>query len=79
MNTVFCIKYRKNLPALLEAPMKNDLGKKILVECSENAWNDWLQEQTKIINENRMNMLNDDDRELLLEEARKFLFGNEKG
>ena len=51
--TVHCVKYNKELRALDKAPFPGPAGQEILEKVSEQAWNDWLNFQTILINENK--------------------------
>ena len=51
MKTVNCIKLNKELEALDRAPYPGELGKKILESVSKEAWQEWLDYQTMLINE----------------------------
>tara|TARA_B110001454_G_C12644981_1_gene402874 strand:+ start:817 stop:1101 length:285 start_codon:yes stop_codon:yes gene_type:complete len=76
---VFCLKYNKELPALFEAPFPGEAGKKILENISAQAWSEWLEMQTMFINENQLNMMDSQAREILTKQRNKFLFeGGEK-
>ena len=74
MNTVFCLKYKKDLPALTKAPFPGPGGDKILENISQRAWEAWLNVQTMFINENRMNMMDPDARVFLAERRNEFLY-----
>ncbi|MDE5285953.1 MAG: oxidative damage protection protein, partial [Buchnera aphidicola] len=50
------------------------LGKKIYNEISKEAWSKWLHQQTIIINENKLNMLQEKDRQILEKHMKNFLF-----
>jgi len=77
MTTIFCIKLKKNAEALSFAPIPNELGKKIQQNISEQAWNMWLEYQTKLINEYKLNLIEDKARKFLKEQMNVFLFGEE--
>lgn len=79
VGTVFCIKYLKELPVLERPPLPGELGLKIQKECSAQAWKDWLTRQTMLINDSRLNLINDSAREYLLDELDKFLFSGDAG
>ncbi|OSM98144.1 MULTISPECIES: oxidative damage protection protein [Lonsdalea] len=51
-----------------------ELGKRIYNEISKEAWGQWQTKQTMLINEKKLSMMNVEDRKLLEEEMRKFLF-----
>lgn len=73
MNTIFCSKLKKNSEALANPPFPGELGKRIIEHVSKEAWHLWLLEQTKIINENRLNPLDKSCKEMLKESMLKFL------
>lgn len=78
MSTVMCAKYHKELPALEKAPFPGPAGKNIFENISAQAWDEWLNLQTMIINENRLNMMDENARKFLSEERDKFLFKGEE-
>jgi Fe-S cluster biosynthesis and repair protein YggX len=78
MSTVFCAKYKKELPALEKAPFPGEAGIEILQNISSAAWNEWLQFQTMVINEERLNMMDPNARKFLTELRTKFLFSDEE-
>lgn len=75
MKTVNCIRFKKELPALLFAPYPGELGEKILGCVSQDAWKDWLEHQTRVINENGLNLLSEVARSYLKEELERFVAG----
>ena len=77
--TIFCLKYKKEMPALSKAPFPGEAGEKILENISEQAWYEWLEMQTMFINENQLNMMDSQSRTFLTERRNEFLFeGGEK-
>jgi len=72
--TIFCLKYKKEMPALSKAPFPGEAGEKILENISEQAWYEWLEMQTMFINENQLNMMDLKAREFLAERREEFLF-----
>ncbi len=74
--TVFCRKYQKELPGLSIPPMPGEIGQDILNNISEQAWKEWQKQQTMLINEKQLNMINAADRQYLREQMQKF-FNNE--
>ncbi|HAV93490.1 MAG: oxidative damage protection protein [Legionellales bacterium] len=48
-----------------EPPYPGKIGKVVLQYISQEAWQLWLEEQTKLINENRLSPLEHDDRKQL--------------
>jgi len=78
-SNVFCLKYKKDLPALSTAPFPGEAGEKILKNISAQAWSEWLEMQTMFINENQLNMMDSQSRTFLTERRNEFLFeGGEK-
>ncbi len=74
MTTVQCEKLQKALPGLAHPPFPNAFGERIFAHISKEAWGLWLDHQTMLINEYRLNMLDPKARDFLLAECEKFLF-----
>jgi len=74
---IFCVKLNQKAEGLEYVPFPGELGKKIYDSISETAWNMWLDHQTKIINEYRLNLSDDQARSDLESEMNYFLFGIE--
>lgn len=55
-------------------PYPGILGKKIYKEISKIAWEKWIIEQTKIINEQKLNMIKKEDRKKIENYMQLFLF-----
>ena len=70
---VQCKKYDKELPALAATPYPGPKGQEIFDTVSQQAWSEWQTQQTMLINEKQLNMMNADDRKYLLSEMDKFL------
>ncbi len=75
--TVFCRKYQKELPAMASPPYPGPKGKEIFETVSRQAWQEWQKQQTMLINEKQLSMMNADHRRYLQEEMDKF-FANEQ-
>lgn len=71
---VFCTKLKQETEGLDYPPLPGDIGKKVYLNISKAAWQQWLARQTMFINEYRLNMLDTKAREFLLTEMEKFLF-----
>jgi len=74
MIKINCIKLKKRLEALERAPYPGELGQKILDNVSKQAWQDWLNHQTLLINENNLTLIDPDARKYLEEQMHKFFF-----
>lgn len=74
--TVFCQKLNRELPGLEFQPYPGPLGEKIFKHISKEAWGAWMREQTILINEHKLNVLDSSSKKLLEDSMEKFLFGN---
>jgi Fe-S cluster biosynthesis and repair protein YggX len=72
---IYCQKLKQELEGLDFQPYPGPLGEKIFANISKQAWSAWLQHQTTLINEYRLNMLDAQARTFLKTEMEKFLFG----
>ena len=79
MNTVHCIKLNKKLEGLDRAPYPGELGKRILESVSKEAWQQWLDYQTMLINENSLNLFDESSQSYLKEQMENYFFSDEKG
>lgn len=70
---VHCKKYDKELPGLAAPPYPGPKGQEIYESFSQQAWKDWQAQQTMLINEKQLSMVNADDRNFLQAEMDKFL------
>ena len=73
--TVQCIKLGKEAEGLPFQTWPGELGKKIFENISQEAWNMWVNHQTMLINEYRLNPMEAKAKELITTEMEKFLFG----
>jgi len=73
--TIFCSKLQKTAEGFDQPPMPGDLGQKIYEHISKEAWQDWVNHQTMLINEHRLSMIEPKSRTFLFAEMNKFLFG----
>ncbi|XBC39711.1 MAG: oxidative damage protection protein [Buchnera aphidicola (Chaetogeoica yunlongensis)] len=71
---IFCSYFQKYKTKLEFPPYPGKLGKKIYHEISKKAWEKWILQQTIIINEKKLNMLNINDRQILETYMKNFLF-----
>ncbi len=73
---VHCKKLNKELPGMARPPYPGELGQKIYENISQEAWMSWLTQQTILINEYRLSMIDPKAQSFLREELEKFLFGD---
>ncbi len=72
---VHCVKLDKEAEGLDRQTYPGDLGKRIFENVSKQAWQQWMQQQTMLINEHRLSPLDAKDRGFLEEQMDKFFFG----
>ncbi|MDU0810319.1 MAG: oxidative damage protection protein [Burkholderia sp.] len=70
-----CMKLNKKAEGLDFCPLPGELGKRLYENVSKEAWQDWLRQQTILINENRLNMSDPSARQYLVKEIKKYFFG----
>ena len=76
MIMVFCKKLQQELPNLSYQPFPGELGEKLVQDISQPAWELWLNHQTKLINEYRLDPLDPKSRDFLESEMLAFLYHN---
>ncbi len=74
---IFCKKLNKEADGLENQPYPGELGKKIYDNISQEAWGQWLEHQTILINEYRLSLIEPKSRQFLEEEMEKFLFSDD--
>jgi Fe-S cluster biosynthesis and repair protein YggX len=72
---VKCAKLGREAEGLDYATYPGELGKRIWENISKEAWKQWLNHQTMLMNEYRLNPLDPKARKFLEGEMEKFLFG----
>lgn len=77
MNKVNCIKLNKELEGLDRAPYPGELGKKILESVSKEAWQQWLDYQTMLINENNLNLFEGSSQSYLKQQMEIYFFSED--
>ena len=73
MKTVFCRKYKKDLPMLDRAPFPGEKGEDLLSSVSKQAWMEWLQHQTMLVNEKQLDLSKKESRDYLSQQLENFL------
>ncbi len=71
---VECVKLKKMAEGLERQPYPGELGQRVFETISKEAWQLWMQQQTILINENRLSLAEPKSREFLEEQMVKFLF-----
>lgn len=73
--TVQCIKLGREAEGLDFPPYPGELGKKIYDSVSKEAWQQWLELQKMLVNENRLNLADPKSRKYLAEQMEAHFFG----
>ena len=77
VRTVFCRRNQKDLEGLEKPPFPGVLGQDVYDNISKQAWFEWMEHQTRIINEQHLNMMDMTARKYLQEQMKKFFAGEE--
>ena len=72
---VMCTRFKKELPGLEAPPFPGPKGQIVFETASAQAWQEWQDLQTMLINEKHLNMMDKDSRKYLNEQRDKFLAG----
>ncbi len=72
---VKCVKLKKELPGLDEAPWSGELGQRIYDNVSQEAWNQWLSFLRMLINEYRLVPSTKEAQEFIAGQMEQFFFG----
>jgi Fe-S cluster biosynthesis and repair protein YggX len=74
---VFCKKYQREMEGLGAPPYPGPKGQEIFEHVSKQAWQEWQEQQTQLINERRLSLLDPATRKFLQAEMDKFFAGEE--
>ena len=78
--TIFCKYLQKEGQAFEKAPLPGDLGQKIKDNISQEAWAEWIEMQMKIVNEYRLDLSQEEHRQVLKDQLDAFFgFSEKKG
>lgn len=75
--TVFCTKFKEELPALTAPPYPGPKGQYIFENVSEKAWLEWQEHQTRLINEKQLKMSDPEARKFLMTQMDLFFSGDD--
>ncbi len=73
---VQCAKLHKEAEGLQRPTYPGELGKRIYLNISQEAWEGWVRHQTMLINEYRLTPVDPQARKFLEEEMEKYFFGD---
>ena len=72
---VKCVKLGKEAEGLDRPTYPGELGKRIFENVSKEGWQQWMQQQTILINEYRLSPVEPKAREFLEQQMEKFFLG----
>ncbi|MCP3660910.1 MAG: oxidative damage protection protein [Gammaproteobacteria bacterium] len=72
--TVHCVKLNREADGLDRPTYPGELGQKIFENVSKEGWQQWVQQQTILINEYRLSPIDPKARKFLEEQMEKFFF-----
>ena len=72
---VNCVLLKKEAEGLDRPTYPGDLGKRVFENVSKEGWQQWVKQQTMLINEYRLTPVDPKARKFLEEEMEKFFFG----
>jgi len=72
---VQCVVLKREAPGLDRPTYPGELGKRIWENVSKEAWQQWINHQTMLINEYRLTPIEPKARKFLEAEMEKFFFG----
>ncbi len=73
--TIQCIKLGREAEGLDFPPYPGELGKRIYENVSKPAWQEWLEQQKRLINEMRLSLADAKARKYLAEQMEQHFFG----
>ena len=73
---VNCVKLGQQAEGLDRPTYPGELGKRIFENVSKEGWQQWVQQQTILINEYRLSPIEPKARKFLEEQMEKFFFGD---
>ncbi|MBC2770848.1 oxidative damage protection protein [Pusillimonas minor] len=71
---VNCVKLKREAEGLAAPPYPGQMGVRIWQSISKEAWEMWIQTQTRLVNENRLNLADARARKYLAQQMETFLF-----
>lgn len=75
--TVMCRRFKEELEGLTKLPFPGVMGQDVFDNISQKAWLEWMGHQTRIINEQHLNMMDLTSRKYLQGQMKKFFDGEE--
>ncbi len=77
MTQITCSRCSRTDDQLPAPPLPTDLGARIYDTICQGCWQEWLKEQTAIINHFALNLLDPTAKRFLTEKTEEFFFGEQ--
>ncbi|MCE7869694.1 oxidative damage protection protein [bacterium CPR1] len=74
MRMVQCVKLKEELPGLPSPPIPGPLGEKVYENVSAQAWKMFEEYFLMVINENRLDMIDENTDDIFFQQVEAFLF-----
>ncbi len=74
---ITCTRCGQTRAGLEKIPFPGPIGQRAQAEICTECWGLWLKQQTMLINERHLNMMDAEDRKFLMAEMEKFFAGEE--
>jgi len=74
MAEITCVRCGQTGPQLSRAPLRNELGERVLASICERCWGEWLRYQTALINHHGLDVRDPQAREFLSTNMEAYLF-----
>lgn len=71
---VYCARLKREAEGLNAPPYPGELGVRIWENISKEAWDEWVKTQTRLVNENRLNLADARARKYLAQQMESYLF-----
>ena len=72
---VNCVKLGREAEGMEKPPIKGELGQRVFDNVSREAWKQWIDHSTMLINELRLDFNDAKAQKIWLTECEKFFFG----
>lgn len=74
--TVMCVKLGREAEAFEKAPLKGEIGQKVVENISKEGWAMWLEHSKMLINEYRLDLTSEQGQKVWFTELEKFFWGD---
>jgi len=79
MTEITCVRCGNEGPQLARPPFRNEIGERVHKSICQGCWDQWLRQQTALINHYGLDVRDQPAREMLLGNMEAFLFRTGEG